>query len=71
MRIRFRFFPSDAFAMREMTDYLARPDSHYGKHPEDFSLYRLGTFDDGSGSFELLPEPKFVVALRSLKGGES
>lgn len=30
----------------------AAPDNAFNKHPEDFDLYELGTFDDATGVFE-------------------
>jgi len=36
------------------------------KHPRDFQLFRLGTFDDGKGVFDLLPLPDFVLDVSTL-----
>lgn len=36
--------------------------SDLSKHPEDFTLYHVGEYDDSSCSFNLFPQPKFVVA---------
>lgn len=40
------------------------PSSLIGKHPADFSLFVLGTFDDELGTFVNLPTPENLgVAL--------
>lgn len=40
-----------------------RDDSHqWGKHPEDYSLYRLANWDDESGLYDLPKEPELVVS---------
>lgn len=31
------------------------------KHPEDFDLYFLGTYDDNTGKFQTLPTPEHVI----------
>ena len=35
-----------------------------GRYPSDFSLYHLGTYDDETAKFDLMPEP-FHLALAS------
>ena len=39
-------------ATRLFEDELRRPESDMGRHPEDYSLFQIGTFDDSSGSVE-------------------
>ncbi|WNK14679.1 MAG: nonstructural protein [Microvirus sp.] len=45
------FVPSVGVALRGFSDEVNRPDSEMGKHPNDYSLFRLGTFDDDTGAF--------------------
>jgi len=33
------------------------PKSDFYKHPEDFTLFELGTYDESSGKFDSLPTP--------------
>lgn len=49
--------------VRSFTDEVNRAaeDNPLHKHPEDYSLWELGTFDDSSGAFELLQEPRKVA----------
>lgn len=53
--------PAVGAAVRGFTDECKNPDSEIGKHPDDYSLYHLGSFDDSSGAFVLFPQPKFVL----------
>lgn len=36
-------------AVRMFEDEYRRQDSEIGKHPEDYALFRIGTFDDSKG----------------------
>ncbi len=40
---------SDADAIRSFGDITIDADHPIGKHPEDYTLYRLGIFDDTTG----------------------
>lgn len=53
-------------AERSFFDLANDPDSQVSRHPEDFALYYLGTYDDGSGTFESLP-PQHVVNAVDVK----
>lgn len=57
-------------AARSWQDAVSDPKSDYARHPEDFSLYLLAVYDDEAGTFVCPPEPEFLVAARSLIGGE-
>lgn len=46
-------------------------DQLLSKYPRDFHLYRLGTFDDAKGTFELLPLPDFFLDVGSLAEGQA
>lgn len=48
------FVISDAFAVRAFADEVNgdKTKSMIAKHPEDFALHRLSTFDDQTGKFE-------------------
>lgn len=67
------FHQSDATAIRDFSDAVndtSNPANMWHKHPEDFSLLKIGEFDNTTG--ELLAEapPTSLVtasALRSLK----
>ena len=48
------FVGSKGLAVRSFQDECRRPgeDNPMHKHPEDFKLFMLGTFDDVAGSFQ-------------------
>lgn len=50
-------------ALRSFKDEINRVDNSndLAKHPDDFSLYHLGSFDDNTGSFQLFDIPEQVV----------
>lgn len=70
---------NDASAMRNFEHaVMAGPDSLFFSHPEDYALYRLGSYDTDKGV--ILPESPIVnlieasavlVKLSSMKGGIS
>lgn len=43
---------SDGQAVRLFEDEMNREDSEVGKHPEDYSLFRIGSFNDNNGALE-------------------
>jgi hypothetical protein len=49
------FVPHRNVAVRDFTDEVNRSaaDNQLNKHPDDFDLYLLGTYDDNTGSFSL------------------
>jgi len=56
-------------AVRSFDDEVNRKDENnqMNQHPEDFSLYDMGTFDDTSGVFSSHNPPKLVVDATTLK----
>lgn len=58
-----------AVAVRLFADAVNDPVSTMHKNPDDFSLYHLGTFQDGTGSYEHFAQPiKLGSALDFHKG---
>lgn len=47
------FDVSDGSAVRSLSDNCNDPESAIGRHPGDYVLFRVGTYDDQKG--ELLP----------------
>lgn len=56
-------------AVRMFKEAANTADHQVCKHPEDFSLYYLGTFDDSTGFFNLTASPTPVVEAIQLKRG--
>lgn len=53
------FMQNDGMALRAFTDTGNSEDSLVGKHPDQFYLYRIGSYDDSSG--ELIPETPYSL----------
>jgi len=52
------FFLQNAdVAIRAIGEAVNDPTHAFGKHPEDYVLYRVGGFDDSSGALEVLIPP--------------
>lgn len=68
------FYPQVPLAVRAFTDMLQNPNSVVSRHPADFSLYSIGSFDDNSGKLESSTEPVFIARgseiLNDLKSKE-
>lgn len=52
------FLPNKDMAMRSFHDAGADPLHMFGKHPEDYRLYKMGEFEDTTGKFTLLDKPE-------------
>jgi len=60
---------SDAAAIREFGDAVndgSNPNNQWFRHPEDFQLFVIGEFDDGTGALED-QKPKALISAASLK----
>ncbi|QXP08310.1 MAG: nonstructural protein [Arizlama microvirus] len=53
-------------AVRMVTDALNTPDTLIAKHPEDFSLYELGTFNDADGVYTPRSQNYHICLLSAL-----
>lgn len=47
------YLRSAAEAIREMTDAIVEPKCVFYKHPEDYCLFEVGTFDELTGDFNI------------------
>lgn len=62
------FAQSVGSAERSFGD-LARDKEHaVGQHPEDYALFYLGSFNQETGQFDLLPQPVQVALAMNLLG---
>lgn len=48
---------------RSFTDIACDADHEIGKHPEDYTLFCLGSFNDGTGEIIPWPPEKIAMAL--------
>jgi len=59
------FAPTRGLAIRSFRDGVnAGGEEPLAKHPEDYTLYEVGSFDEGSGELVSL-EPRFSLGLAS------
>jgi hypothetical protein len=65
------FVTSEGQAMRTFQDEVNRSaeENTMFHHPDDFELFVIGTYDDLSASFELLPRPRSLATAKQLKFG--
>ena len=47
------FVPTLKLAIRAFTDCINSPDHQFGKHPHDYTLFYLGSYDPQTGEFDL------------------
>lgn len=60
------FTQSDGEAIRSFTDLSSDAKHPVGMHPEDYTLYRLGTFNDNNGAFHDEPNESLATALERI-----
>ncbi len=60
------FTQSDAEAMRSFEDIATDADHPIGKHPEDYSLFRIGIFDDMKAKLQDENNECLVTALETI-----
>lgn len=51
------FVDKDGQALREFEDAIRDPQSPFNKHPEDYTLFKIGTFDQWKGKLSSLDTP--------------
>lgn len=61
------YFPQKGQALRAFEDSVNDPQSVFNKHPEDYALFELGTFDDMSGIITSKNVPIHVEEALNLK----
>lgn len=61
------FQASVATGMRAFTMAVNDPNTVLYKHPEDFTLFHLGSFDDELGRFVPLPQPASLCMAPAVK----
>lgn len=52
-------------AVRSFRDEVNNPQSDLNKHPEDYTLHKLGTFEESTGIIYMLKEGPEQVAIAS------
>jgi hypothetical protein len=62
------FVPALGAALRAFEDEVIRPDSEMGKHPEDYAMFHIGTYDDSSAELEKI-EPLCIRRAHEVNRG--
>lgn len=66
------FMSSNGQAIRAFSDMLSDDRTMISKHPDDFSLYHLGEYDDNNGFIQCYQEPRFLhKAIEFISSKES
>lgn len=62
------FLPSDGLAIRQFGDEVNRPEETniLYKHPSDFILFKLGSFDDEKAIFDILNSPHHLARAQDM-----
>ena len=55
------YIHNDAMAMRMAHDVRHNEETDIFRHPEDFTLFKLGEYDDSDASFHLLTPKQTVI----------
>lgn len=55
-----RCYNNDAMAVRALTEAVSSPQSKISQYPDDYSLYKIGTFDDLQGCLTCLNVPVLI-----------
>ena len=67
------FLPSDGAARRSFGDSANNTELNVGMHPEDYTLFRIGRYDDATGELAQEVPEKIVGAwelVRSMPDGQ-
>ena len=54
------FMVTKGTAIRAFTALVNDDKHHFGKHPEDFTLFELGEWDDCNNSWEMMASPHSI-----------
>lgn len=59
------YVPSTGAAIRSFSDEIndKRPDNQLNKHPDDFDLFQLATWDDNTGAYLVSDTMPALLAL--------
>lgn len=61
------FLPNDQVAMRAFSDLVNEDNHDLNRHPEDYTLFNLATFDPTSGTVTPQHTPKALITGISAK----
>ncbi len=65
------FSTSDALAKRDFGNIATDAEHPIGMHPEDYTLFRLGVFDDNRGELHNEPNESIATALECVSSARN
>jgi len=65
------FCQADREAMRSFTDISVDAEHPVGQHPSDYTLFRIGTYNDNTGIIEGKPPEKILTALEAISASQT
>lgn len=60
------FYPQNDLAIRAIKDSLRNPNSVISRHPEDFAVYVIGTYNDLDGKLESFAQPELLARVSEI-----
>ncbi len=51
------FVDKDGQALRDFQDVVQNPETPFAKHPEDYTLFKIGTYDPNTAQLKPLETP--------------
>jgi len=60
------YVPTIGVAVRSFTDEVNRKDSELANHPEDYDLYELGQWDDGTAIYTPLDAIRVIARAQDI-----
>ena len=65
------FAKADGAVIRGVMDAMENQQSDLARHPEDFTVFKLGAFDEETASIDLCASPVVVCNVWELKKSEA
>lgn len=63
------FAPSAQQVVRQFGDLCNDKETEYGKHPDDYEVYRIAGWQDDTAKFTVLDKPELIVRGKDLVRG--
>lgn len=60
------FLHGRGVAFRAFQDAVNAPDNPFGKHPDDYTLFELGTFEGQTGEIKMNTAPERICSARDV-----
>jgi len=61
------FLQQQAIAQRAFSDCVNDPDHNFGRHPEDYTLFNIGEYNDQNAKIEWIPPQSLGNGIEYLK----